>query len=345
MPELRKDPIVDRWVIIAKDRANRPQEIATTSQTTSSAPCPFCEGNEAETPGELLAFRSTGSIADGPGWRVRVVPNKFPALKPTGDTQQTSDGFYESHSGIGAHEVIIETPRHRISASELSEDNLREVLRAYRERLIERRKDRRLAYGVVFKNVGGAAGASIEHTHSQLIATPIVPPAVCAELQASLARFRERGRCVYCQLIDQERAAGRIVHDESSFIAFCPFASRSPYETWILPTAHASRYEAISDGDVTALAQTLKRVIGKIEQALGHPAYNYVLHTSPFHTPELDHYHWRIEIIPRVTELAGFEWGTGYYINPVPPEEAASMLREVEAEVAETQSLPARETG
>jgi len=346
MPELRKYPIVGRWVIVAKSRAKRPHDFDTAPRRRRGAFCPFCEGQEHHTPAEILAYRSPGTEANRPGWRVRVVPNKFPALEIEGALDKRGDGIYDMMQGVGAHEVIIETPRHLVSTSDLSEAEIREVLWVYRDRLVDLKKDRRLVYGMIFKNVGAAAGASLEHTHSQLIVTPIVPINVGEEMTGSLEFFDYRGRCVYCDMIRQELAQERrIVVDAPGFVAFCPFASRFPFETWIVPKRHSSHYEAIEKPAVEELSGMLRQVIAKIEAALDQPAYNYIIHTAPFDTQELGHYHWHIEIMPSLTKAAGFEWGTGFYINPVPPEDAAAFLREVEVESPASESIPSRRTG
>lgn len=341
MPDLRKDPIVGRWVIVAKSRAKRPHDFVSTPQLVPGSFCPFCEGHEAYTPHEILAYRPAGSPANSAGWRVRVVPNKFPALEIEGDLNNRGEGIYDMMRGVGAHEVIIESPRHLLSTSDLPEENLRDVLYVYRDRVIDLKKDRRLVYGMLFKNVGAAAGASLEHTHSQLIVTPIVPITVVEEITGALQFYQYRGRCVFCDMVQQELASEkRIVLDTPGFVAFCPFASRFPFETWILPKVHSSHYENIQKQGVEELARVLKQVVANIEAALDRPGYNYILHTSPFDSHELGHYHWHIEIIPRLTQTAGFEWGTGFYINPVPPEEAAAFLRDIEIESHETRSLP-----
>jgi UDPglucose--hexose-1-phosphate uridylyltransferase len=346
MPDLRKDPIVGRWVIVAKSRAKRPHDFDSTPHLRRGQFCPFCEGNEDKTPHEILAYRNPGSQRNREGWRVRVVPNKFPALEIEGDLSKRGDGIYDMMQGVGAHEVIIESPKHLVSTSQLSEEQLRDVLWVYRDRLVDLKKDSRLVYGMIFKNVGAAAGASLEHTHSQLIVTPIVPINVCEEMAGSLEFYNYRGRCVYCDMIHQELATEkRIVCDTPGFVAFCPFASRFPFETWVLPKAHASHYENLQRNGVDELSGVLRSVIAKIEVALDRPAYNYIIHTAPFDTQELRHYHWHIEIMPSLTKAAGFEWGTGFYINPVPPEEAAAFLREVEIEPQDPQDFPARTTG
>jgi UDPglucose--hexose-1-phosphate uridylyltransferase len=324
MPELRKDPIVGRWVIVAEGRAGRPNDL----RESSDQPCPFCAGNERETPGEVLAFRDPGTLPNEPGWRVRVVPNKFPALKIDATASEHGEGLYETLPGIGAHEVIIESPRHVASICQLPGPQLAEVFAAYRDRLQVHGRDPRLAYGMLFKNVGEAAGASLGHVHSQLIVTPIVPINVQEELAGSLEFHRRHGQCIYCRLIEHELSAGtRLVLDRPRFAAFCPVASRFPYETWVVPKRHASHYEAIQPGEIEELAAVVQEVIGRLEARLDRPAYNYLIHTAPFDTRQIDHYHWHMEITPRLTRTAGFEWGTGFYINDVSPEAAAARLR------------------
>ncbi len=338
MPELRKDPIVGRWVIIAHERAKRPHDFkgeAQQTQTDTVGLCPFCEGHEDKTPHEILAYRDRGTRPNGPGWRIRVVPNRFPALKVEGQLDKRGDGIYDMMAGIGAHEVIIESPKHQISMASLTDDNVREVLWVYRDRLVDLKRDTRLVHGMIFKNVGSAAGASLEHTHSQLIVTPIVPISVWEEMTGALEFFTYRGRCIYCDMIEQERSSRkRIVLDTAHFTAVCPFASRFPFETWILPKQHSSHYENIPKPGVDDLGTVLRQVLNKLEQSLDCPAYNYIIHTAPFNQQELPHYHWHIEIIPRLTKVAGFEWGSGFYINPVPPEDAAAFLREEEVGAA-----------
>src|SRR6202158_6167897 len=327
MPELRKDPIVGRWVIIATDRAKRPVAPKIDPPPAPGSFCPFCEGSEADTPHEILAYRDRNTRSNERGWRVRVVPNKFPALQIEGDLQKRGEGIYDRMNGIGAHEVIIECPFHEITMANLAEDNIREVLWVYRDRLVDLKKDPRLVYGMVFKNVGAAAGASLEHSHSQLIVTPIVPINVWEEMTGSLEFFNYRGRCIYCDMVHQELSAEkRIVLDTPNFLCFCPYACRFPFETWILPKNHNSHYENIQKNEVDELGTVLKTILLKLESALDRPAYNYIIHTSPFDT----------QALPRV---AGFEWGTGFYINPVPPEQAAAYLRDTEVDL---QSTPKR---
>jgi len=351
MSELRKDPIVGRWVIVAPNRAERPQDIVSQPVLQTGLPCPFCEGNEEQTPPEVAACREAGSQRDGPGWRVRVVPNKFPALRPEAVLETRVDGLYETMAGVGRHEVIVESPRHLASVSELSAEQLGEVLEVYRDRLVEARQDRRLVYGLIFKNFGAAAGASLAHLHSQLIATPTVPLHVREELAGAVEFLRREGKCVFCRIVEQELAdRSRLVLESPRFVAFAPFASRFPYETWVTPKRHATRYEQTAAEDYRELAHVLRETLCRIERAVPRIAYNYFIHTSPFDTGPFDsgepaHYHWHIEIIPRLTNVAGFEWGAGYFINPLPPEEAAAILREAEERSPETPKNPTAGSG
>ena len=332
MPELRKDPIVGRWVIIAHERAKRPHDFREEPHDHGQSQiCPFCEGQEELTPPEIIAYRDFGSRPNGPGWRIRVIPNRFPALKIEGNLNKRGDGIYDMMAGIGAHEVIIESPRHHTSMAALDEVSIREVLWVYRDRLVDLKKDTRLVHGMLFKNVGEAGGASLEHSHSQLIVTPIVPVSVWEEMTGSLEFYNYRGRCIFCDMVQQELSVEkRIVLDSTHFTAFCPYASRFPFETWIVPKAHSSHFENIPKPGVDDLGHVLRQVLNKLELALDNPAYNYIIHTAPFDHTELPHYHWHIEVIPRLTKVAGFEWGSGFYINPVPPEHAAGFLREIE---------------
>lgn len=335
MPELRKDPIVGRWVIIATDRAKRPSDFQQEYTLTGDSFCPFCEGNEEVTPPEVLAYRTGGSPSNEAGWSVRAVPNKFPALQVEGGLEKRGDGIYDLMNGIGAHEVIIECPNHETSLARLPVQHVQQVLWMYRDRLVDLKKDPRLVHGLIFKNYKAPAGASLDHSHSQLIVTPVVPISVWEEMTGSEEFYKYRGRCIFCDMIQQELATDtRIVMDTPEFVAFCPYASRFPFETWILPKRHSSHFENIPHHGVEEMGMALKSILSKLDLALDDPAYNYLIHTAPFDSNELPHYHWHLEIFPRLTKVAGFEWGSGFYINPVLPEQAAEFLRDVEVDSA-----------
>ena len=328
MPELRREPVSGRWVIVATERAARPTDFETNPQIIKSSFCPFCEGNEDKTPPEILAYRDNGTMPNTDGWRVRVVPNKFPALQAEGEYLKCEEGIYDMMNGIGAHEVIIESPRHIQSLTSLDNGNVEDVLLCYRDRLVDLKSDKRFVYGLLFKNVGFSAGASLDHTHSQLIATPIVPPLVANEIANAKAFYQQRERCLFCDMIQQEiETDKRVIISTDNFVVFAPYASRFPFETWILPKKHESNFENLQGVEAKELAHVLKSVLTKLEATLDFPPYNYIIHSAPFNVTESEYFHWHIEIIPRLTNIAGFEWGTGFYINPTPPEEAAELLR------------------
>jgi UDPglucose--hexose-1-phosphate uridylyltransferase len=329
MPELRRDPVIGRWVIIATSRGKRPSSFEPAQDYQQGGTCPFCPGSEDKTPNEILAYYNTGREKNKPGWWVRVVPNKFPALEIEGDLNRSGDGMYDRMNGMGAHEVIIETPNHDQPIYEMDQTKLEDVFWAFRDRILDLSKDPRLEYILVFKNHGAAAGASLKHPHSQLMALPMVPIRVQQEATGARKYFDYKERCVYCDIVKQESAhETRVVLKNRDFIAFAPFASRAPFETWIVPLRHSSDFQDIQKHEVMALADMMKQVLAKHGQVLDNAPFNYVLHTAPLKTPKLPHTHWYIEIIPKLTKQAGFEQGTGFYINPTPPEDAAKFLRE-----------------
>ncbi len=330
MPELRRDPVTGRWVIVSTDRLRRPHDFHFESAAVRGREhCPFCPGHEAMTPPEVLAYRH-GSAPNTPGWDVRVVPNKYPALQVEGTLDRQGEGMFDRLSGIGAHEVIIETPDHDRRMALLSETEIERVLWAWRERMLDLKRDVRLKYILVFKNHGAAAGATLEHPHGQLIALPIVPDFVRDEIEGARRHFALKERCVFCDIIAEERRdERRLIQENAEMIAVAPYASRFAFETWVLPRRHAARFEEAPKAEYESLARLLKAVLQRLDRALDSPPFNLVLHTSPFAEEVGDVYHWHIEIMPRVTRVAGFECGTGFFINPTPPEEAAQVLRAV----------------
>lgn len=324
MRQFRKDPLSDRWIAYAQGRDERPNEYESNGRRRPGTRCPFCQGHEADTPPPVRTYPSAG----GGEWLVRVVPNKYPAFQPLGDTKIQREGLYEGTGAIGAHEVIVESPRHVASLSELTDEEIRTLMLAYRDRMLCFRGEEHLRYAMVFKNVGPQAGASLEHSHSQVVATPMVPPEVSSEMAAAKRLFARHGDCFFCRVIADERSRGeRFVAETPRYVAVCPYASRMPYEMWLLPRAHASHFEGQNDGELAELGDLLRGLIRKLETVHANLAYNYFIHTAPFDTSSVRHYHWHIEIFPRLTITAGFEWGAGYYINPVPPEQAAAILR------------------
>lgn len=340
MPELRKDPVLGRWVIIATERGKRPSDFEVVRQDRQTEVCSFCEGHETETPAEVYAVRRGGSEPDTPGWRVRVIPNKYPALNIQGDLDREGVGMCDMANGIGVHEVIVETPEHSQNTADLSAAQISRVMEAYRQRIIDLEGDGRLKYVLVFKNQGRSAGASLQHAHSQLIATPITPKRVKEKLDGAKRYFDYKHRCIFCDYIKQETELfdERLVEETDCFVVLSPFAARFPFETWVLPKRHMLDFSLATREELGDLGRVMSMLLRKLRKALNDPPYNYVLHQAPYRRPRggywttiEEDYHWHIELIPRLTRVAGFEWGSGFYINPTPPELAAESLRETEA--------------
>ncbi len=330
MGELRRDPVVGRWVIVETEHPDRPENLTQEPHVfKQEGTCQFCYGREAQTPPEIEASRLQGTGANAPGWKVRVIPNKFPALTIEGQLEKRGVGIYDLSNGIGAHEVVIETPEHRKGMADLSDEEVLEVIRKYKSRTLALSQDRRLKYVLIFKNYGESAGASLEHGHSQIIALPMVPKYVLEELEGAKHYFDYRGRCVFCDLLSQELLEKtRIVVENKNFLAFCPFAPRFPFETWIVPKEHNAFFGDISDEQQYHLASILKETLRRCKLVLSDPAYNFFVHHAPIAYEHKERFHWHIEIIPKLTSIAGFEWGTGFYVVSTDPDLTAKYLRE-----------------
>jgi len=340
MSELRWDPLKQHWVIIATERGRRPRDFQLESEPERLSNCPFCYGNEDKTPGELFALRPEGE-PNAPNWRVRVIPNKYPALRIEGELKSRGYGPYDVMEGIGAHEVIIETPDHAQGMADLSLPQLADVLAAYRARFLDLRRDPRFRYMVLFKNHGARAGATLAHSHSQLIAVPLTPPVAACELKVCQEFYAGKERCLFCDLIEFELAArSRVVREFADFVTVTPYASCFPFELRLYPKRHCHDFVLLSEAELGELAEALKDMLCRLKSVLKDPPYNFILHTAPPKQPRLGKpdywgsveydYHWHIELVPRLTQIAGFEWGTGFHINPTSPEDAASFLREAE---------------
>ena len=329
MPELRKDPISGRWVIISIERGKRPSDFGMRISPKKGGFCAFCEGNERTTPPEILAFRAGKDGPDTPGWTLRVVPNKFPALHVEGKENRVGEGIFDKMNGVGAHEVIIENPDHNLTLSTLPLKSVEDTLWAFHQRITDLKQDDRFKYVLIFKNEGDQAGASLEHSHSQLIALPIIPHLVQEEIDQAKQYYGYKERCIFCDIIHQETSdKKRIISENDEFVVLAPFAPRSPFETMILPKKHESSF--LSNKNFNLLAEILQKTLKQIDKVLKMPPYNLMFHTSPFENEINNYYHWHIEIIPKLTKIAGFEWGSGFYINPTPPEEAAKFMREAD---------------
>ena len=329
MPELRKDPIIGRWVIISTERGKRPHDFVVEPEVTKGGFCPFDEGNEHTTPPEVLAYRAPGTEPNTPGWQLRVVNNKFPALATEGHLDRAGEGMFDKMNGVGSHEVIIESPDHRLTLATIPVEGFYRVLTAYRDRIMALSEDPRFRYVLIFKNQGRAAGASLEHSHCQLIALPIVPELVQEELSGGKFYYNYKERCVFCDIVRQElNQEIRLISENDNFVAVAPYASRFPFEAWILPKAHDPYFEDAQKYEYVQLSKLLRDVSLRMEKVLLHPPYNLIIHNSPLRETDGRHYHWHIELMPKLTHVAGFEWGSGFYINPTPPEDAAKYLRD-----------------
>jgi len=340
MSELRWDPLKLHWVIIATERGRRPRDFQVEPNEAEMTSCPFCYGNEDKTPAEIFAIRPSGP-ANSPNWKVRVIPNKYPVLRIEGEIKSKGYGLYDVMTGIGAHEVIIETPQHEKGLADLSVAEVTDVLIAYRARFLDLRRDSRFRYMVLFKNHGVRAGATLAHSHSQLIAVPLTPPVAATELKICRDFYANKERCIFCDLIDFELTCGdRVVKEFPNFVSVTPYASCFPFELRLYPKKHSHDFAMMDDGQLAELAVAMKDMLLRLKTVLKDPPYNFILHSAPPQQQRLGKpeywgsleydYHWHIELVPRLTQIAGFEWGTGFYINPTSPEDAALFLREAE---------------
>ncbi|MFY9447617.1 MAG: DUF4931 domain-containing protein [Dethiobacteria bacterium] len=340
LPEFRRDIISGQWVIIAADRVKRPEtfackgkyEIDHAALPERMESCPFCPGNEGMTPPEVLALGRREGTPDSPGWRVRVVPNMFPAVRAgdgsAGEARPGEGAFFYREPGCGVHEVLIETTAHNRHPGSISREQMRLVVDSYYRRYQALSGNQTLRFIMIFRNHGREAGASIEHPHSQLIALPFIPGQVRMELEGAHEYYLNRRECPYCRLLEEERRSGiRMVAENSFFSAYMPFASRYPFETWLLPRRHQSSFLDMEEKEREALAALLNEVLGRLSLVLDDPPYNFYLHSAPLRLAALPHYHWHLELIPKLTATAAFEMGAGVFINVVVPEEAAAFLR------------------
>ncbi|MDI6716518.1 MAG: galactose-1-phosphate uridylyltransferase [Actinomycetota bacterium] len=328
MPELRQDPVTKNWVVIAKERAKRPDDFIRKRSVAEPHVCPFDYGNESMTPPEVLAFRPENTLPNSPGWSVRVVPNKFPAFTPENGSETTMNNFYRLRKAYGAHEVVIHGPEHNLSLATYPNEQVAEVLRAYILRLRHHEEQPYGNYVQILINHGKEAGASLEHSHSQIFVTPIIPEVVRNELVGSASYYNENRRCVFCDMIEQERIISeRLIDRTENYIVFSPFAAKLPFETWILPMHHQARFELLTDDNRYKLASIFKKTLQRFYIGLNDPPYNMYLHTSPRGYDKPESYHWHISIIPKLTIAAGFELSTGMWINITSPESSAAFLR------------------
>ncbi len=328
MPELRQNLATKEWVIISTERAKRPEQFKTEKVKKElpsySETCPFCPGNESKTPDETFVLKKNEQ------WKVRVVPNKFAALSSSGHLERKIEGLTRWMTGVGIHEVIIESPLHNVTMGTVSEGNVKDVISVYKNRYLTVSSDPRVKLVTIFRNNGEAAGTSLEHPHSQLIATPVIPSSIRYRIEEAMRYYDDHGECVYCKMLgDELTAKERIILETSHFVSFVPYASLSPFHTWFLPKRHTASFADINDAEIEDLAKNLKTVLAKFYYGLDNPDYNYVIRSVPIQERECEYYHWYLTIVPRLTKTAGFELGSGMFINVSVPEENAKFLREV----------------
>lgn len=334
MIEIRKDPPKDEWAIIAPVRGDRPFDFTTDEEEDRAVRenCPFCPGNEDKTPPEVYAVRE-GSDNDGPNWKVRVFPNKFPALDRKGTTSMIEGDIFQSMGGFGFHEVIAETPEHSVNLEDLGKERIELIIDTYLERRRELAGKPEINYVSIFRNKGKRAGASLAHPHSQILATTFVPRIPETEYRQTESFNRETGGCFYCKLVEAEqKEKERVILENDEFIAISPFWARFPFETHLIPKKHESDFSRVREDEINGLAEALKQTLTALRDELGNFPYNYSIHTTPVgelgqYSHLKESYHWHLEIFPRLTTPAGFEWGSGNFINIVSPENAAERLR------------------
>jgi UDPglucose--hexose-1-phosphate uridylyltransferase len=330
MTEFRRDPILGQWAIVHKTNSWKPEDYKEEKhEFTQEQTCQFCPGKEHQTPEEVDSVRKEGSHPNDSNWQVRVVPNKFPALKIEGETDPWQEGVFEMLNGVGAHEVVIETPEHKKNFADFTPEEFLNVLQKYQSRTVDLEKDKRFKYVTIFRNYGNSAGATVEHAHSQIIALPMVPRYVQGELDGAQNYYNEYQTCVFCDMIEQEAdEKERIVVENDDFISFCPFVSRYSFETWIVPKDHKMMFTQLTEDRLKSLTEVFKSTLSKIKSCLNDPSYNFFLHIFPVNYERQESFHWHIEIVPKLTKLSGFEWGTGFYVVHTDPKDAAKYLRE-----------------
>lgn len=330
MSELRKDMVRDNWVVIATDRALKPNDFPINKQGIQNAEfngfCPFCEGNESFTPEEIAAYRPHNSRVNSTGWQMRTIPNKFSAFELNGVLKKEHNGIYSSYNGLGKHEVVVETPQHGKDLPAYSLEKIEMMLNMLKSRYNELSKDKRIKYIHMYKNCGLFAGASLGHSHSQIVGLPLVP-----DENRGIARYFDvTGSCLLCDIAEQEiYDCQRVVFKTAHYVLICPYASRFAYETWIIPRKHTTHFGDIDDEEIGELAIVLKYYINAMMEVLNNPSYNMVFVSAPVNVEcPSEAYHWYIELIPRLIVTSGLEVGTGYYVNPVAPEISAGMLKQ-----------------
>jgi UDPglucose--hexose-1-phosphate uridylyltransferase len=338
MHELRKDILLGRWVAVLSESKSPSEYDRPPSDKEAGNSCILCPGREKETPPEIRSFRIPGTSSNTHGWWVRALPSFNPVFQVEGDLGRRGVGIYDRMNSIGANEIIIESPEHNTRPEDMGLEQMVRVIRLYRDRLADLEKDSRLRYILIYKNSGKDAGEIFSHPVSNLMATPVIPKRVKDELDSAKQYYNYKERCIFCDIIREELRAGeRIILETKNFVAFCPYAAKFPFESWIIPKRHSCAFHEIAFDEIGDMGFILMSILKKLRRILNEPPFNYFIHTAPNMVPRKNHwhtlgedFHWHLEIIPRLMQMSGFEWGSGFYILPTSPENAAKYLREVE---------------
>jgi UDPglucose--hexose-1-phosphate uridylyltransferase len=327
--ELRKDPLLNRWVAVMSDSMS-PDDYGVFADNSEETSCVLCAGREKEAPPEIASAR------EGNKWWARVIPSIRPILRVEGDLGRRGVGMYDKMNGVGANEIIVDSPQHDKVPEDIGAEQVLRIIRIYRDRVADLEKDGRLRYILIFKNSGKGSGALYSHPHSEVMATPIIPKLIKEELDCAKQYYAYKERCIFCDIAREELTVGeRIISETGEFIAFSPFAPKFPFEFWILPKSHNCAFQDIGDVEMADLSLMLSTVLKKMRRVLKNAPYNYVIHTAPNRIPRRNHwhtlgddFHWHIEIIPRLLRTSGFERGSDFYVLTTSPEDAAKYLRE-----------------
>lgn len=334
--ELRKDPLLGRWVAVLS-RSKAPSEYILPSDEDIEHDCILCTGRENETPSEIMSVPRLNTDQTKRGWWTRVIPNINPVFQVEGDLGRRGEGMYDKMNSVGANEVIIESPDHSARPEDMGLDQMARVITTYRDRMSDLEKDARLRYTLIYKNSGKEAGAVFSHPVSHIASTPVIPKRVKEELDGAKQYFSYKERCIFCDIVREElRIGNRVIIETRNFVVFCPYASKFPFESWIVPKRHNCAFQDIKADEIEDLALILSSLLKKLRAAFNGLSYNYFIHSAPNRIPRKNHwhtlgedFHWHLEIMPRLLRTSGFEWGSGFYILPTSPENAAKYLREV----------------
>ncbi|HMK50022.1 MAG TPA: HIT domain-containing protein [Thermodesulfovibrionales bacterium] len=337
MHELRKDILLGRWVAVLSDSRSPSDYELPSDGEEKELNCVLCPGREDETPREITSIRKPGTSANSPGWWVRTLPSFRPIFQVEGDLGRRGVGIFDKMNSIGANEIIVESPEHNIRPEDMGLEQMIRVISMYKSRLGDLERDSRLRYILIYKDSGKAAGQIFSHPVSHIMATPVLPKVVKDELDSAKQYFAYKERCIFCDIIREELGTGeRVIFETKSFLAFCPYAAQFPFESWIIPKRHTCSFQDISEEEIGDMGMMVMTILKKMRQVLHDAPFNYFIHTAPNMVPRKNHwhtlgedYHWHMEIIPRIVRTSGFEWGSGFYILPTSPENAAKYLREV----------------